>query len=64
MGHRVVVPAADPGWGSVRLLASPRVRGEAAALFARRVRGTLRESECVESPPHPDLLPASGEKEK
>jgi len=56
----------------VRLLASPRLRGEAAALFARRVRGTLRESECVESPPHPDLLrasfarldPASGEKEK
>jgi hypothetical protein len=29
-----------------------------------RVRGTLRESNCSESPPHPDLLPASGEKEK
>jgi hypothetical protein len=29
-----------------------------------RVRGTFRESERVESPPHPDPLPASGEREK
>jgi hypothetical protein len=28
------------------------------------VRETLGESEFAESPPHPDLLPASGEKEK
>jgi hypothetical protein len=37
---------------------------EASFGYARsdRVRGTIRESECVESPPHPDLLPASGEK--
>jgi hypothetical protein len=27
------------------------------------VRGPCRESELVETPPHPDLLPASGEKE-
>ncbi len=25
-----------------------------------RVRGTIRESECVETPPHPNPLPASG----
>jgi hypothetical protein len=29
-----------------------------------RVRGHLRESELVETPPHPDPLPASGEREK
>jgi len=28
------------------------------------VRGTLRESERVERPPHPDPLPASGAREK
>jgi hypothetical protein len=28
------------------------------------VRGTLRESECVESPPHSNPLPASGAREK
>jgi peptide/nickel transport system ATP-binding protein len=31
---------------------------------AIRVRGTIRESGHVESPPHPDPLPASGEREK
>jgi hypothetical protein len=41
---------------------SPRVRGEVGA--QRRVRGALRESEPVESPPHPDPLPASGERER
>ena len=38
--------------------------GERSPRFARRVRGTLRESERVESPPHPDPLPASGERER
>jgi hypothetical protein len=28
-----------------------------------RVRGRLRESELGETPPHPDPLPASGERE-
>ena len=36
---------------------SPRVRGES------RGEGLFRKSELVEAPPHPDLLPASGEKE-
>jgi hypothetical protein len=40
---------------------SPRVRGEVDAKW--RVRGAIRESDCAESPPHPDLLPACGEKE-
>src|SRR5215218_1717433 len=39
-------------------------RGRIASSDAIRVRGTLHESECVESPPHPDPLPASGEREK
>jgi hypothetical protein len=29
-----------------------------------RVRGRLRESDLVDTPPHPDPLPASGEREK
>jgi len=37
---------------------SPRLRGEG------RGEGALRLPEPVESPPHPDLLPAGGEKEK
>jgi hypothetical protein len=28
------------------------------------VRGTIRERESVETPPHPDPLPASGAREK
>jgi hypothetical protein len=35
------------------------LRGEVAALFARRVRGTIRESEPVERASHPDPLRAS-----
>jgi hypothetical protein len=43
-------------------------RGRIASSDAIRVRGTLRESECVESPPHPkpslrsgfDLSPQAG----
>src|ERR1700694_483400 len=42
-------------------ITSPRLRGDVGA--QRRVRGTLRESECVESPPHPNPLPASGVRE-
>src|ERR1700738_4303086 len=37
---------------------SPRLRGEVGA--QRRVRGTIRESEPVESPPHPPPLPPRG----
>jgi ATP-dependent DNA helicase UvrD/PcrA len=48
---------------SVRsFLTSPRLRGEVGA--QRRVRGTFREPEPVESPPHPNPLPAGGEREK
>jgi hypothetical protein len=42
---------------------SPRLRGEVGSPLAIRVRGTIRESECVEGPPHPDPLLASGERE-
>jgi len=45
------------------LLTSPRLRGEVGSPAAIRVRGALRESESVESPPHPDPLPARGERE-
>jgi hypothetical protein len=38
--------------------------GERSTREARRVRGPLRESERAERPPHPDLLPARGEKER
>ena len=41
---------------------SPRAREEVGALVARRVRGPRRESERVGRPPHPDPLPASGER--
>jgi hypothetical protein len=44
----------------MRGFTSPRVRGEVDA--KRRVRGAFRDSECAETPPHPDLLPARGEK--
>jgi hypothetical protein len=43
---------------------SPRFRGEVDRAKRGRVRGALRESECVESPPHPDPLPASGARER
>ena len=43
---------------------SPRLRGEVDRAKRGRVRGTLRESEPVEGAPHPDPLPASGEREK
>jgi len=45
---------------------SPRAgRGRRASVSeARRVRGRRRESERVEMPPHPDPLPARGEREK
>jgi hypothetical protein len=36
-------------------ITSPRLRGEVGA--QRRVRGTLRESECVETAPHPTFSP-------
>src|SRR6516164_382510 len=48
---------------SRHVFTSPRTRGGVGAL-ARRVKGPLRESEPVEKAPHPDPLPASGEREK
>jgi hypothetical protein len=38
---------------------SPRLRGEVGFYAKRkiRVRGALRESDSVESPPHPNPLP-------
>src|SRR5260370_23966706 len=38
--------------------------GRGRRALVHRVRGPLRESELVERPPHPDPLPASGEREK
>src|SRR4249920_717157 len=40
---------------------SPRLRGEVGA--KRRVRGRLHKLRLAERPPHPDPLPASGERE-
>ncbi len=47
-------------------LTSPRLRGEVGDGAQRRlrVRGTLREFCSAESPPHPDPLPAGGERER
>jgi hypothetical protein len=47
--------------GSLHL--SPRA-GRGRRALARRVRGRFRESEPVERAPHPDPLPASGEREQ
>ena len=42
---------------------SPRLRGEVGLrVGAIRVRGPLREAEPVETPPHPNPLPARGER--
>ena len=49
--------------GGAGVCTSPRLRGEVEA-GRLRVRGTLGASECVEIPPHPDPLPASGAREK
>ena len=49
--------------GGVGVCTSPRLRGEVEA-GRLRVRGTLGAPECVEIPPHPDPLPASGAREK
>src|SRR5271163_1303674 len=38
--------------------------GRGRRALARRVRGPLRESELLNKPPHPDPLPARGEREK
>jgi hypothetical protein len=44
-------------------LTSPRLRGEVGLRFsAIRVRGPLREAEPAETPPHPNPLPARGER--
>ncbi len=61
LGHRAVVPAADPRRRGVTFLTSPRVRGEVGFYAQRkiRVRGPLSESVCVETPPHPGLRRAS-----
>jgi hypothetical protein len=41
------------------LFTSPCLRGEVRSPLAIRVRETIRESEYVASPPHPDPLRAS-----
>jgi hypothetical protein len=43
---------------------SPALAGRGRIVLTIRVRGRLSESELGETPPHPDLLPARGEKEK
>jgi hypothetical protein len=44
-------------------LTSPRLRGEVGLRFsAIRARGPLGEVEPVETPPHPNPLPARGER--
>ncbi|PZA12349.1 hypothetical protein DNX69_10190 [Rhodopseudomonas palustris] len=64
--------------GTARAFTSPRARGEVdrrRVSDAGRVRGRLHTAEllyfvtaaplgCVETPPHPSLLPARGEKEQ
>jgi iron(III) transport system substrate-binding protein len=51
-------------WAAALFHLSPRAgRGRIASSDAIRVRGAIRKSECAESPPHPDPLPASGERE-
>jgi hypothetical protein len=43
---------------------SPRLRGEVGLrASAIRVRGAIRESDYAVSPPHPNPLPAGGERE-
>jgi peptide/nickel transport system ATP-binding protein len=42
---------------------SPRLRGEVARASARAGEGGSPSPECSESPPHPNPLPASGERE-
>jgi hypothetical protein len=60
---------AHPDWAALAEFEahhlSPRAgSGRIASKDAIRVRGAIRESACLESPPHPDPLPASGEREK
>jgi peptide/nickel transport system ATP-binding protein len=43
---------------------SPRLRGEVARASARAGEGGSPSTELVESPPHPNPLPASGERER
>jgi hypothetical protein len=44
-------------------LTSPRLRGEVGLRFsAVRVRGPFRGAEPAETPPHPNPLPARGER--
>jgi hypothetical protein len=44
-------------------LTSPHWRGEVGLRFgAIRVRGPLREAKPAETPPHPNPLPARGER--
>ena len=49
--------------GGLCLFTSPRLRGEVGSLSAIRVRGAIRESSFAVSSPHPNPLPAGGERE-
>ncbi len=53
--------AQNPAFLNARAMS---VSAEAIKFLRERARGALRESERVERPPHPDPLPASGEREK
>jgi hypothetical protein len=60
---------AHPDWAALKPLQHDHLsplagRGRIASKDAIRVRGPIRESVPAESPPHPDPLPASGEREK
>jgi len=60
MDHRV-----KPGGDDLKMqkFASPRLRGEAAAQSAAGEGALALLLRPAVRPPHPDLLPASGEKE-
>ena len=68
-GRKPPVPTAPPCWRRTGsdAVTSPRARGEVARrreARASRVRGRSGMSEQIDSAPHPDPLPASGEREK
>ena len=63
---RLRLKADAPGEAHLAPLAGRGQHGKAEIQDSARVRGPLRDSErlrIVERPPHPDLLPARGEKE-
>src|SRR5262249_37037095 len=57
-------PAAGAQAAAYLAFTSPPLRGEGDRAPRGRGGGALRESEPEERPPHPDPLPASGEREQ